>query len=188
MNKLSISILAALSLFLIGGCGDSDTPHGPTPTNTFTMTCPPDTILPISESTDPDSTGLFPIVSTNCMDEANVSYTDSMMMAGGFIRIWIASDTCGNADTCLQSIGLGAPVFTLVCPNDTVIPINCPIHPDSLGLYPQVYSNCMIEVNVNYIDSSITGGIRRTWIASDTCGNADTCLQAIGLGAPGTCN
>jgi len=78
--------------------------------------------------------------------------------------------------------------LTITCPSDTVIPINCPSHPDSLGMYPDVQSSCMADPYVIYADSFIPGGIRRTWITADTCGNSDICIQSIGQGAPGTCD
>jgi hypothetical protein len=183
MYKL-YSVILLISTAMMVGCGSSSNPPGPTP-DALVLTCPPDTVIPINEPTDPDSTGLVPEVESSCMDEPTITYSDSTPMAGGLVRIWTAADTCGNADTCLQHIGLGAPVFKVTCPRDTVIPINCSAHPDSLGLYPLVEGSCGAQPDVGYTDVALTGGIERTWIVSDTCGHADTCLQSIGLGAPG---
>jgi len=76
----------------------------------------------------------------------------------------------------------------ITCPASIVIPINCPSDPASLGLYPHIVNNCMDQPFLTYTDSLITGGIRRIWVVSDTCGNADTCIQSIGQGAPDTCD
>ncbi len=77
--------------------------------------------------------------------------------------------------------------LVITCPSDTLIPINCPAHPDSLALYPLVLGGCMAQPFVNYTDEFLLGTIRRTWIASDTCENSDTCVQYIGQGPPGLC-
>lgn len=167
---------------MVSGCGDDDKPTPPV--DEFVMTCPPDTVIPINESTDPDSTGLAAEVASICMDNPIISYSDTMHV-GGLIRVWIASDTCGYADTCVQAIGFGAPSFGILCPNDTIIPIDCSSHPDSLNLYPLVMGACMMQPFISYTDSLLPGGILRTWIASDTCGNADTCVQSIGQEPPG---
>lgn len=181
MSRLYAIIVIFLTIIMLG-CGDDDKPTPPA--DKFVLTCPPDTVIPINESTDPDSTGLVAVVESYCMDDPPVSYSDTMHV-GGLTRVWIASDTCGNADTCVQSIGFGAPSFGILCPNDTLIPGDCSAHPDSLDLYPLAMGACMLQPFVSYVDSFIPGGIIRTWVASDTCGNADTCIQSIGQGPPG---
>jgi hypothetical protein len=194
MRALYCGILM-ISIAVAGGCVDDDTQSiEPFPlTDTLILTCPADTIIPINCPTHPDSIGLYPLLEGDCMAEPYISFTDSSV-PGAIRRIWTAWDTCGHADTCLQSIGQGAPgpclndTLILTCPPDTVIPINCPADPDSIGLYPVVEGDCMAEPYVSYTDSLVPGGITRTWIASDTCGHADTCLQSIGQGAPGPCN
>ncbi len=78
----------------------------------------------------------------------------------------------------------------MTCPPDISVPGNC-AHPDSLGGYPDIVGYCMDQPRLSYRDSippGSSGGIKRIWIASDTCGNADTCIQSIGLGAPGPCD
>jgi len=178
-------VVLAAALALVVSCEDDDCPA--CPDADFAMVCPPDTVIPINRSTDPDDTGLFPTIIGDCMDDPAVSYRDSTPAVGGFIRIWTAADTCGNADTCYQSIGQGAPAFALICPPDTVIPINCPNDPASIGLTAQVVGPCAADPIITYVDSSITGGIVRTWFAADSCGEADVCVQSIGLGAPDIC-
>jgi hypothetical protein len=72
------------------------------------ITCPPDTIISFCDPTDPEHTGGYPSVFDNCDPEPLVSYRDSMLV-GGFVRIWLTVDACGNPATCNQAIGLGAP-------------------------------------------------------------------------------
>lgn len=72
------------------------------------ISCPPDIILNCEDSTSPDDTG-YATATGGCEAEPAVSYTDSLASgtcgAGHYIfRSWEATDTCGNAATCLQII------------------------------------------------------------------------------------
>lgn len=80
------------------------------PDDALTIACPPDTVVPINFSS-PEQIGIYPMVTSTCMDDPPVTSRDSVPtgMSGGLIRIWKVSDTCGNAESCLQHIGQGAP-------------------------------------------------------------------------------
>ena len=91
---------------------------------------------------------------------------------------------CGD-DDCPACPEPESNQLVIVCPTDTVIPMGSPTHPDSLGLVPQVTGPCESSPTLIFVDSNLTGGIVRTWFVADSCGNADVCVQSIGLGAPG---
>jgi len=95
---------------------------------------------------------------------------------------------CGEDDDKSQEPIPSPDSLEITCPSDTSVPVNCPADPDSLGLYPDIYCTCMAQPALTYRDSLTLGGIRRIWVVQDTCGNADTCIQLIGQGAPGDCN
>lgn len=183
----AVSILVLAALLLICSCGDDD---AVAPEDALTITCPADTVVPINLSS-PSQIGVYPEVECTCMDNPAVTSRDSVPdgMSGGLIRIWEVSDTCGNSEFCTQHVGLGAPfihILEIVCPPDTVVPIG-DSSPEQIGVYPVVTSTCMEDPPLTSRDSvpdGMTGGFVRIWEVSDTCGNAESCLQQIGLGPP----
>ncbi len=94
-------------------------------------------------------------------------------------RTWTATDECGNNSSCSQTITIvdtTAPVIT--CPED--VSHEC----DELVDYGEatVTDNCN-DVTITSEDlvegDSCETTIRRTWTATDACGNASTCVQSI---------
>jgi hypothetical protein len=184
--KLATFLILAVIL-CVYSCGD-DNPVDPE--DALTISCPPDTVVPINLSS-PEQIGIYPSVTSTCMDNPTVISRDSIPegMTGGLVRIWEVSDTCGNMESCTQTIGLGAPFFhtlTIECPADTVVPMG-ESDPEQIGVYPSVTSTCMDDPPVTSRDSvpdGMVGGFIRIWETSDTCGNSESCLQHVGLGAP----
>lgn len=182
--KIVTLLVLAVTLFAYS-CGDNG---GVNPDNDITMTCPPDTVVPINLSS-PEEIGVYPVVTSSCMDNPTITSRDSFPQPGGLIRIWEVSDTCGNTQTCMQTIGLGAPFFhtlTIECPPDTSVYSNLS-SPEQIGVYPVVTSTCMDDPVVTSRDSfpdNLIGGLIRIWEVTDTCGNMESCVQSIGLGSP----
>ena len=97
-------------------------------------------------------------------------------------RLYVLTDDAGNADTCAQLITVDdteAPVIT-ACPNDTTIHL-----PNGTTSTAVLYSDADITDNcnnVNIIHSPLSnstfnvGTTQVRLIASDLCGNADTCF------------
>ncbi len=106
-------------------------------------------------------------------------------------RTWIATDTCGHADTVTQVITMTPPVipstliFTYIPPDTTatcdtnpgfgtpLLETTCPAGGISLSFTDVVNSNG---------DCSQPFSITRTWIAHDACGNMVTASQTISTG------
>ncbi len=94
-------------------------------------------------------------------------------------RIWVATDDCGNASRCMQTITIvdtTAPVIT--CPDD--IEHECDVDVD--------YGEATATDNCNSVTISssdvVTSDecetiIERIWVAIDECGNASRCMQTI---------
>ena len=93
---------------------------------------------------------------------------------------FIATDSCGNADTLIQVVNVLDtinPTFTLE--NDTV-DIECAVDVPAL-LSTAVTDNCgimMIDSSIVVTDSLCPNQFTRTatFIATDSCGNADTLI------------
>ena len=103
-------------------------------------------------------------------------------------RTYMAKDACGNFSTCTQTITVydnTPPSFT--CPVNKVIPFigqcNYNANPTTTGSPTNVTDNCAGAVAVTYTDVVSQCGsnvaIKRTWKATDACGNSTTCIQTI---------
>ncbi|MCF8245412.1 MAG: T9SS type A sorting domain-containing protein [Saprospiraceae bacterium] len=107
------------------------------------------------------------------------------------VRTWIATDTCGHADTVTQTITMTPPIvpstliWTYVPPDTTttcdqnpgfgvaLAETTCPAGGLSVSFTDVVNSNG---------DCSLPFSITRTWIAHDACGNMITASQTISTG------
>jgi hypothetical protein len=94
-------------------------------------------------------------------------------------RTWVATDSCGNADTCVQTItiqDITDPVVT--CPRDTTF--DCTAGNSGTAT---ATDNCDPDPDVTSSDVTTSARcpiiIERTWTATDTCGNDVSCVQTI---------
>ena len=140
------------------------------------VTCPADKVFDCTMGDAGTATA-----TDNC-GEVSVSSSDRIVNARCPIiieRTWTAVDTCGNDTFCVQTItirDITDPVVT--CPRDTTF--DC-----VMGNAGQATAtdNCDPDPDVTSSDVTISARcpiiIERTWIATDSCGNADTCVQTI---------
>ena len=147
------------------------------------ITCPPDTSFEVGE----DIIYGFPIVSDRCDDSVEVTFDDSRIDgvcpdSYTIERTWTATDNCGNSASCVQTVQIGdhtPPVIT--CPSDRTFECNQTI---VFGEATAVDVGDPDPV-ITFVDNPIQGDcpgrfvIGRTWIATDACGNADSCLQTV---------
>jgi hypothetical protein len=151
-----------------------------------TITCPPDTVLDCTEPTDTSSTGAA-TAEGNC-PPITITYSDVETPGDcpeekTITRTWVATDDIGNADTCVQIIQVvddTPPIIT--CPPDTTF--EC----DAVGDFgtPTAVDSCDPDPEITLDDrDSIPGDCANeyqlvlTYVATDYCGNADTCEQTI---------
>jgi hypothetical protein len=141
--------------------------------NAFTYEC--NTEIPV----------ITPSASDNC-STVTLSYIDSEMQGNtcetNFVRVWTAADECGNTSEFAQNISIvdtTAPEIS----GESEIDRPCD---DYAGVFVQVSDNCS-SYNVEYTDEMVSGScagnIIRTYIATDSCGNASAAFtQIIHLG------
>ena len=154
------------------------------------ISCPADVTVECTESFDPADTGMAS--ATDC--DANPLITWSDVTVGGscaqetiVTRTWVATDACGNASSCTQTILVEdseGPVVT--CPPD--VSINCPDSTDPVDTgSASATDSCDGNPVITFDDVIIDGlcdqayTIERTWTATDACGNTGTCLQTISV-------
>ncbi len=139
-----------------------------------------------------------PTATDNCDAVVAITYNGQTQTNGAcanaytLTRRWTAEDNCGNTRSISQRITVvdnGKPVFTAFPPNTT---ITCDENPPEVGS-PTASDGCG-TATVTYLGQSTTGGncpgnyqIRRTWRATDACGNTTAATQTIQVsdnGAP----
>jgi hypothetical protein len=151
--------------------------------------CPPDVTIECTSSTAPATTGNA-TASDICDPAPGVTFTDAV--AGGacpqestITRTWIATDACGNTNTCIQVITVDDSVApSISCPANVTIQCGANTLPAATG-NATATDNCDGTPTIDFSDSTAGGGcpqestITRTWTATDDCGNVSTCTQII---------
>ena len=159
-------------------------------TPTFSTALPQDMTLDCNESPPSPPTLM---ASDNCDSEVEIMFTTNMESnndcAGGtMIRTWEAIDDCGNSVSHSQAIVFRdntPPVFNGVLPAD-MEGLECsdfdlnnpPILTATDNCDPNVVVSFLQEVEDNISDCA-GGTLRRTWTATDDCGNQTTHVQHI---------
>ncbi len=149
------------------------------------MTLPEDVTIQCSQEPSPLLTG-FADVDDGCDDEPSVEFEDTIIEGDcdnswTIERLWIAEDNCGNTTSGVQRITVvdtTAPVLEI--PEDAIITCTSESDPSVTGM-AEATDNCD-RPNVLYSDEIIDGcpvQIRRTWTASDACGNSVSEVQLI---------
>ena len=171
-----------------------------------TITCPADVTVDCEDDSSSAGTGSAS-ATDNC--DSDVTVTESDSVAGGtcaqesvITRTWTATDDCGNASSCNQTVTVvdnEAPVIT--CPADVTVACMAPAGganclADLEGIAASTDSsvtgsatasdNCGTP-SIVFSDSVATGScpqedeITRTWTATDECGNVSNCDQIINV-------
>ncbi|MBL7806381.1 MAG: HYR domain-containing protein, partial [Saprospiraceae bacterium] len=132
----------------------------------------------------------FPTAVDNCDQFVSIAYSGQTKINGNCThsyilkREWTATDNCGNTSTTTQTItvqDITPPQFLTVPANITV---SCEAVP-AAGT-PTAADNCDADVDISYSGEERTDGncpnnytLKRTWLATDDCGNTKTAFQTI---------
>ncbi len=164
------------------------------------FTVPPDiTIACDDNALDLDITGDATGVMDNCDPNPEIFFTDVVQdgnCPGNYkiIRTWRSRDVCGNVTGKIQTIMVvddQSPDFTV--PED--ITVNCEDAGDDdlTGVPVNIADNCDSAPVISFTDVVITGAcvnsysVRRTWKATDDCGNfteKDQIITVVDNAAP----
>ena len=175
----------------IDSCNNSDTLtkiviiSDTTPPELF---CPRDTI--INEDSPLDTMALG---SASAMDACAVSgdgimqltFSDIFRLGFQFdtlVRTWMAMDSCSNIAECAQTILIAKDLpMGIICPADITVECKSESNPNNTGY--AMFSDSTEPDTIYYNDLIIENGcsdtLFRTWIAMDSAGMMDTCVQAI---------
>jgi len=161
------------------------------------ITCPGPAITECDRISPADTGGPATAVDPCPSGPVSITYTDTGHYVsathcadgfwGGFNRIWTAVDGCGNQSSCTQQIRQRdtTPPVILTCPPTEYRLCGSSRVP---GVLPTVFDNCGTElVKVTFTDELFDRNaacpgidvIRRTWRATDLCGNTTTCIQML---------
>ena len=108
--------------------------------------------------------------------------TNGTACALAITRTWLATDACGNTNTCGQTVtvvDLVPPVFA--CTTNKTVECGSPWDFNT----PTATDGCSgTNVTVTILNTVTNGTacslvITRTWLATDACGNTNTCSQTI---------
>ncbi|MEM7391731.1 MAG: HYR domain-containing protein, partial [Verrucomicrobiota bacterium] len=99
-------------------------------------------------------------------------------------RTWTATDDCGNAANCTQTVFLVDTTMPVMsCPSNIMLECGLSTAPSNTGSATALDA---CDTNVVISSSDVTNGvcpivITRTWSGVDICGNTGTCTQTITL-------
>ena len=106
------------------------------------------------------------------------SATNGTSCARTYTRTWVATDACGNSNTCSQTVTvLDSTPPVINCTTNKSVNCGAPIVFDT----PFVSDACN---SFTLTFTTVTNGpcpktYKRTWLATDACGNTNTCSQTI---------
>ena len=157
--------------------------------------CPPNATLTCTQTNNETATA-----TDGCGAEPVITFTDDTIV-GACIgemtinRIWIATDDCGNADSCYQTIttvdntqpewvtAANSLDTTIDCDNSAALTI-------AQALFPEATDDCgsdvsnIVKVPGDFVPGSCgeAGTYTNKWAVTDDCGNvSDTFIQVITL-------
>jgi uncharacterized repeat protein (TIGR01451 family) len=160
-----------------------DTPPSVTCPDPITVTCTEDIPAPdISTVTSTDNCGGIPTIEFAQDVTFNVACADRYDIS----RIYVATDACGNTNSCVQIISVFDDVPpSITCPADQTLTCASEVDPIDLTA-PSATDNCGGDVTISHVNDAISNQaclnrltLTRTYRATDACGNSATCNQVF---------
>ncbi|WP_291111867.1 gliding motility-associated C-terminal domain-containing protein, partial [Flavobacterium sp. UBA4120] len=158
--------------------GDSTPPVISELPQTSTISCPATPQFATATATDNTETEValtFVDVTTPGACEGSYSVT----------RTWTATDACGNTSTAAQSINVIDTIAPVIAVPQARLSISCPETP--LFAEATATDACGIVASFTSVDVTTPGAcagsysVKRTWTATDACGNSSTAYQTINV-------
>lgn len=131
--------------------------------------------------------GMIDAGSTDNCQIQSMSVSPNLLNAcGDFQVVLTVTDWCNNTSTC--STGIQAADFTpptIMCPPNLTLGCDNDVSPNATG-FATATDKCDPNPVISYSDVVFgmlpcDAVIQRTWTATDSCGNMDTCLQLINV-------
>jgi len=158
-----------------------------------TFTAPTNVTIECTDATDPSNTGTVTNEADNCDTNPVVTFADTVVpgacpQESEILRVWTATDACGNASSATQTITVvdtTAPTFTV--PADTTIECDASTNTANTGVVTAEADNCDPAPLVSFADTLVPGAcpqeqdILRVWTVTDACGNATSATQTISV-------
>ena len=151
------------------------------------LVVPADRTLEYPADTRPEATG-FATAQDGC-SSASIEFSDALSTDCGpsltILRTWTATDSSDNTTSAVQTITVldtTAPLLTV--PGDLVLECPADTRPEATGVAGAEDLNGPVTVAyVDVISDSCgnAGTIRRTWTATDLCGNTSSAIQVISV-------
>jgi PKD-like domain/Domain of unknown function (DUF5011)/Secretion system C-terminal sorting domain/HYR domain len=158
-------------------------------TNGPIITCPANASVDCTADNSSAATGTA-TATDDCSGVASMTQSDAITAgncAGNYTisRTWIATDSCGNSSSCVQTITVTdthAPVIS--CPADASVDCSADNTSAATGTATAT-DDCSGVASITQSDAIAPGNcagnyvITRTWTATDSCGNSSSCVQTI---------
>ncbi|MFH1220889.1 MAG: hypothetical protein V1694_10605, partial [Candidatus Eisenbacteria bacterium] len=153
------------------------------------IACPANITIQCTESIEPGRTGTAS-ATDNCdatptITNSDVTTPGSCPQSYAIARTWVAVDDCANWASCTQTITVRDTTDPdITCPSDIRVAYGESTEPSHTGSATAT-DNCDPSPRITYGDQILGGpcpqsySIARTWVATDACGNEDTCIQTI---------
>src|SRR5688572_4404669 len=151
-----------------------------------TITCPADITVQCGQSVP--AADITSVTASDACGTVTITHVDDQATSSGcsqtIRRTYMATDACGNTATCTQVITAITDVTppTITCPAD--ITVQCGQRVPAADITSVTASDACGTVTITHVDDQATSSgcsqtIRRTYMATDACGNTATCAQVI---------
>ena len=156
------------------------------------LAIPPDITVECTESTDPSNTGQATATDAGCCGLGTVTYSDASTQTSDgsctdfsytITRTWTATDACGNASSCVQTITVDDTIAPTAS-NPAPISAQCAAPAPDISVVTDEADNCTAAPVVAFVSDSSDGKscpetITRTYSVTDDCGNSINVTQTI---------
>lgn len=126
-------------------------------------------------------------IASDACSPFELTWTDQPLQncAGGFIRLWTATDGCGNTASASTTVNIVDNIPPTIVNGPENITVNCNEVPTAESAEIEYYDNCG-SVTVDFFEDIISNedcpgsyNVERLWIYTDECGNRSDYLWII---------